>query len=187
MKNSILLILFLFIFPYFLVTAQGLKFNSNDVVISKRTSLNIFEYNKPRIEGDLSISFDLSISETPSFGYIFNLKDKSNPISYSLALVFEKDQNGVTQNFLKFNIDNEEEIFSIPLEKKDLGERKWNKVTICLKESTNEITLSINNKQFISTQENVQKIKFPQIVFWSLPPGIKGWRGLHTWVSKPLP
>ena len=165
MKNSILLILFLFIFPYYLVTAQGLKFNSNDVVISKRTSLNIFEYNKPRIEGDLSISFDLSISETPSFGYIFNVKDKSNPISYSLALVFEKDQNGVTQNFLKFNIDNEEEIFSIPLEKKDLGERKWNKVTICLKESTNEITLSINNKQFISTQENVQKIKFPQIVF----------------------
>ena len=119
MKNSAFLILFWFLFPCLVLTAQGLKFNSNDVIISKRTSLNVFEYEKPKIEGDLTISFDLSISEIPSFGYIFNVKDKSNPISYSLALVFEKDQNGAIQNFLKFNIDNEEEIFSIPLDKNE--------------------------------------------------------------------
>ena len=145
MKNSALILLFFF--SCLVLTAQGLKFNSNDVVISNRTSLNLFEYEKPKIEGDLTISFDLSISDTPSFGYIFNVKDKSNPISYSLALVFEKDQKGAIQNFLKFNIDNEEEIFSIPLDKNEIGERNWNKVTICLKESTSHITLSINEKQ----------------------------------------
>ena len=145
MKKSALILLF---FPCLVLTAQGLKFNSNDVFISNRTSLNLFEYKKPKIEGDLTISFDLSISEAPSFGYILNIKDKSNPISYSLALVFEKDQNGAIQNFLKFNIDNEEEIFSIPLDISEIGERNWNKVTICLKESTSHIILSINEKQF---------------------------------------
>jgi len=163
MKNSALILLFFF--PCLVLTAQGLKFNSNDVVISNRTSLNLFEYEKPKIEGDLTISFDLSISDTPSFGYIFNVKDKSNPISYSLALVFEKDQKGAIQNFLKFNIDNEEEIFSIPLDKNQIGERNWNKVTICLNESTSHITLSINEKQFKALQKKVLKIKFPEIVF----------------------
>ena len=165
MKNSAFLILFWFLFPCLVLTAQGLKFNSNDVIISKRTSLNVFEYEKPKIEGDLTISFDLSISEIPSFGYIFNVKDKSNPISYSLALVFEKDQNGAIQNFLKFNIDNEEEIFSIPLDKNEIGERNWNKVTICLIESTGYITLSFNEKQFKALQKKVLKIKFPEIIF----------------------
>ena len=162
MKKSALILLF---FPCLVLTAQGLKFNSNDVFISNRTSLNLFEYKKPKIEGDLTISFDLSISEAPSFGYILNIKDKSNPISYSLALVFEKDQNGAIQNFLKFNIDNEEEIFSIPLDISEIGERNWNKVTICLKESTSHIILSINEKQFKALQKKVLKTKFPEIIF----------------------
>ena len=165
MKKNIYLLFFWFLIPCLELTAQGLKFNSNDSVISKRTSFNLFEYEKPKIEGDLTISFELSFYETPSFGYIFNIKDKSNPISYSLALVFEKDQTGTIQNFLKFNIDNEEEIFSIPLDKNEIGERKWNNITISLNDSKSQISLSINEKHFKATQEKVLNIKFPEIVF----------------------
>ena len=79
MKNSAFLILFWFLFPCLVLTAQGLKFNSNDVIISKRTSLNVFEYEKPKIEGDLTISFDLSIyldrnsSQCHAQPYIFDV------------------------------------------------------------------------------------------------------------------
>jgi two-component SAPR family response regulator len=165
MKKNIYLLFFLFLIPCLSLTAQGLKFNSNDSFISKRTSFNLFEYEKPKIEGDLIISFELSIYETPSYGYILNIKDKSNPISYSLALVFEKDQTGTIQNFLKFNIDNEEEIFSIPLDKNEIDERKWNNITISLNESKSQISLSINEKHFKAPQQKVLNMKFPEIVF----------------------
>ena len=70
-----------FLFLFFNCTAagaQGLMFNSNDSLVTKRTSYKVFSSNAPEFKDHLVISFDLSLWDNKDLGYIFNLTDNNN-------------------------------------------------------------------------------------------------------------
>ena len=101
---------FLFILSFCVLDskAQGLVFNSNDSLLTKRTSLHVFGADPPVFKDHLSISFDLSLCDNANLGYVFNLADKDN--SYSLSYLYT---NGAGN--LHFNIDRQSSKLTIPL------------------------------------------------------------------------
>ena len=105
-------------FP-FLGRAQGIRFNSSDSLIINRTSYKVFAHNQPKFVGDINIDFNVSIIDSETFGYVFYIKDKNNPISYSLAYVGKDKKSGE----IKLNLDGVKTLFTFPLKKASLGER----------------------------------------------------------------
>ena len=83
------------------LNAQGIEFNSSDFPINKRTSYNVFKYKQPKFSGEFNIDFKLSIKDSNKFGYIINVKDNKNPVSYSLVYVsIDKDYGEIKLNLM---------------------------------------------------------------------------------------
>jgi hypothetical protein len=141
------------------LSAQGLRFNSNDSLINKRTSYNVFERESPRFEKQLTISFDLSLWDVEHFGYILNITDNGQN-SYSLTYIHKGDQGD-----LYFNIDGKTNKLKIPLEKQLLIRRKWLKVRLRLDLEKDLVTISLNNKQFKAAAFGFNPQMTPTIVF----------------------
>ncbi|HEY9196697.1 MAG TPA: hypothetical protein VIM77_10540, partial [Mucilaginibacter sp.] len=79
-----LVLLFVFLLPAMKGVGQGLQFGSNDSLMSKRTSYQVFKEDLPTFHDRLVIAFDLSLWDNQHLGYILNLTDdKGN--SYSLS------------------------------------------------------------------------------------------------------
>ncbi len=92
------------------LNAQGIEFNSSDFPIINRTSYNVFEYKQPKFSGEFNIDFEFSIKDPDKFGYIINIKDNKNPVSYSLVYVsVDKDYGEI-----KLNLDGVKTLVSIP-------------------------------------------------------------------------
>src|SRR5438067_8009950 len=66
---------------------QGLQFGSNDSLMSKRTSYQVFKDDAPTFHDRLVISFDLSLWDNQHLGYILNLTDDQGN-SYSLSAIY---------------------------------------------------------------------------------------------------
>ena len=139
--------------------SQGIRFNSSESSIAERTSYNVFAHDQQKFTGDFSIEFDLSIIDSKIFGYILNVKDQNNPISYSLAYINSTDELGE----LKFNLDGVKELLSVPINKQLIGSRKW--IKIVLNFTYKKITLSVNDLIFSSNENKFNNIIIPEIYF----------------------
>ncbi|MDB5026262.1 MAG: hypothetical protein JWP78_4017 [Mucilaginibacter sp.] len=145
--NKILLLNFKVLFLFVLTLwfpdskAQGLLFNSNDSLLTKRTSLHVFSSDVPVFQGHLSINFDLALWDNAHLGYVFNLADKES--SYSLSYLY-MDGAG----YLNFNIDRQSNKIKIPLEASLLKKEKWMKVKVDLDLNGDKVTIYINNKLY---------------------------------------
>src|ERR1700739_4532192 len=102
----------------FFGSAQGLLFNSNDSLVTRRTSLHVFGNDLPDFHGHLSVSFYLSLWDNAHLGYILNIAEKDN--SYSLSYIY-MDGTG----FLNFNIDRKSNKIKVPLDASMLKKGKW--------------------------------------------------------------
>jgi DNA-binding SARP family transcriptional activator len=121
--------------------AQGLLFNSNDSLLTKRTSFHVFSNDVPEFRNYISINFDLSLWDNAHLGYVFNLSEKDN--SYSLSYLY---MNG--KGFLNFNIDRKSNKIQIPLDASMLKKGKWMKVRIDLDLKNDKVKLYINDKLY---------------------------------------
>ncbi|MDB5153396.1 MAG: hypothetical protein JWR54_2147 [Mucilaginibacter sp.] len=145
--NKILLLNFKVFFLFVLTLqfpdskAQGLLFNSNDSLLTKRTSLHVFSSDLPVFRDHLSINFDLSLWDNAHLGYVFNLTDKDN--SYSLSYLY---MNGA--GYLNFNIDRQSNKIKIPLQASLLKKEKWMKVKVDLDLQGDKVSIYINNKLY---------------------------------------
>ena len=149
---------YLILFP-FLGHAQGIRFNSSESSIVERTSYSVFAYNQQKFTGDFRIAFDVSIIDSKIFGYILNIKDQNNPISYSLAYIDSTSELGE----LKFNLDGVKELISVPINKDLIGSRKW--IKIVLNFTNKKIILSVNDLHFSSNENKFNNIIVPEIYF----------------------
>lgn len=123
---------------------QGLQFGSNDSLMSKRTSYQVFKDDLPTFHDHLVIGFDLSLWDNQHLGYILNLTDdKGN--SYSLSAIYNHG------SFLNFNIDSRSNKLSIPLADTMLKRRKWFKVIVDLDLKGDKVGISINGKWYRAT------------------------------------
>ncbi|MFL3660304.1 MAG: kelch repeat-containing protein [Polaribacter sp.] len=141
--------------------SQGIRFNSSASSIVERTSYNVFVHDQPKFSGNFSIEFDLSIIDSKVFGYVLNIKDKDNPISYSLAYIYNTGGNGE----LKLNLDGVKKLLSVPIEKELIGSRKWMKIVLNFNSTSKEITLKVNDKIFSSIENEFNNTIVPEIHF----------------------
>jgi two-component SAPR family response regulator len=155
------LLLIVSVFMPNLLTAQGVEFNSNDNLISNRTSYNVFEYHQPKFTNKFSVEFSLSINNPSSFGYIFSIKDKNNTSSYSLSYVNTSNTSGQ----IKFNLDALKNIFSIPIEAELLGSRKWIEIKLIFNSKENNILLLVNNKRHLYQECVFKNSIVPEVYF----------------------
>jgi two-component SAPR family response regulator len=141
-------------------SAQGLLFQANDRLISERTSYKVFDNKIPVFNNHFAISFDLSILDTTSFGYVCFIKDKESNASFSFTLS-EKDR----YIFLDFNIDSKENLLQIPIKKSDLGYRRWHRIKINFLSDKNSIEIKVDNKVYTSFFKQYGNRFSPIIVF----------------------
>lgn len=125
--------------------AQGLLFNSNDSLVTRRTSLHVFGSDVPEFRGRLSVSFYISLWDNAHLGYILNLAEKDN--SYSLSYLY-MDGTG----FLNFNIDRKSNKIKVPLDASMLKKGKWTPVTLDLDLVNDKASLFIDGKRYDAEQ-----------------------------------
>ena len=123
------------------VKAQGLQFNANDSLLTKRTSFNVFKSKPVEFKNHFFIDFELSVWDTSSLGYVFNLAEKNN--SYSLSYLYNNDAGS-----LNFNIDSKSNKIKIPLPSALLKRKKWMPVKIDFNLAADAVTIYINNKNY---------------------------------------
>jgi hypothetical protein len=123
---------------------QGLQFGSNDSLMSKRTSYQVFKEDPPTFHDRLVIGFDLSLWDNQHLGYILNLTDDQGN-SYSLSAIYNQG------SFLNFNIDSRSNKLSIPLPGALLKRRKWFKVIVDLDLKGDKAGISVNGKWYKAT------------------------------------
>ena len=142
------------------LSAQGLLFQANDRLISERTSYKVFDTKIPVFNNHFAISFDLSILDTTSFGYVCFIKDKESNASFSFTLS-EKDR----YIFLDFNIDSKENLLQIPIKKSDLGYRRWHRIKINFLSDKNSIEIKVDDKVYTSYFKQYENRFSPIMVF----------------------
>ncbi|MGN6396788.1 MAG: Kelch repeat-containing protein [Mucilaginibacter sp.] len=121
---------------------QGLQFNSNDSLLSRRTSYLVFKKDPPKFNGKLDINFDLSLWDIEHLGYILNITDTKNN-SYSLSSIHLNNAQ-----FLNFNIDSKSNKLQIPLPLGQLKRHIWMPVKIHLDLNANTVGIHINGKWY---------------------------------------
>jgi len=142
---KVIVCLFILSFQFLDSKAQGLLFNSNDSLLTKRTSLKVFNADIPEFRDHLFINFDLSLWDNAHLGYVFNLAEKDN--SYSLSYLYN-DGAG----YLNFNIDRKSNKIKIPLDASLLKKKKWMRVKIDLDLKGDRVSIYINNKVYQASQ-----------------------------------
>ena len=147
---------------FFQLKAQGLQFNSNDSLLTKRTSFTVFTDNAVEFKNNLHIDFDLSVWDKSNLGYILNLVAKNN--SYSLSYLYN---NGVAS--LNFNIDSKSNKLKIPLSASLLKRKKWIKVKMDFNLAADEVNININNKNYHADKLGLSKTIKAKLIFGKNP------------------
>lgn len=92
--------------------SQGLLFQANDKEIKERTSLQIFQEGEiPCFTKNFQLSFELSIRDFDTFGYVFLLKEDQGKTKYSFTYTYLDGENST----FKFNTDGKENHYSLNL------------------------------------------------------------------------
>ena len=161
-RFKLLLIIVGLIFCIPEVKPQGLQFNSNDSLVTKRTSLNVFNSKRIEFKDHLFINFDLSVWDTSNLGYILNLAEKNN--SYSLSYLYD---NGA--GFLNFNIDSKSNKIKIPLSSSLLKRKKWMKVKIDFDLTADKVNININNTNYAAAKLGLNDKITAKLIFGKNP------------------
>jgi two-component SAPR family response regulator len=143
-KLLLVIIVLIFYFSIPSGRAQGLMFSSNNTLISKRTSYQVFTKTDFSFSTRLHIDFDLLLWDENHLGYIVLVTDKDN--SYSLSYLNTKNTSS-----LNFNIDRVSNKLNIPLNEDEINKHKWIKVKIDFDLVGNTVNLSVNNKHYKAT------------------------------------
>jgi len=121
--------------------AQGLMFNSNDSLVTKRTSYKVFSSSIPEFQNHLIVSFDLSLWDNKDLGYIFNLTGQNN--SYSLSYLYFNNAA-----YLNFNIDSKSNKLQMPLQKSQLSKQNWIKVKVDFNLLQDKVNIYIDGQPY---------------------------------------
>jgi two-component SAPR family response regulator len=153
-----IIFLFILLLTGYESKGQGLQFNSNDSLLSKRTSYSVFKIDPPIFSGHLYVNFDLSLWDNEHLGYILNITDTKNN-SYSLSSIY----NGSPS--LNFNIDSKSNKINIPLTANQLKKRNWMPVKIDIDLKANTVGIFISGKWYRANGFNFDGAITPKIYF----------------------
>ncbi len=142
-----------------IIYSQGLLFHANYEPISQRSSLYLFDKNTEVFEDFLDISFEFSLYDRETFGFLFFVNDEKNKSSYAITLSPENEFV-----HLKFNIVGKNSLLNIPIPKEKLGIRRWQKIKIKLNNKENEILFQLNNDNYV-VKTRTHSVYKPVLIF----------------------
>lgn len=141
--------------------SQGLLFQGNNTLIDERTSYSVFEQKQPHFKNTISISFDISIHEFNSFGYIFRLKDTQTNLTYNFTYAYIDNQHSL----FKFNSEGKDNLISIELNNDELGRQHWLNLSFTFYLNNHYLLLHINGKEYKVDNLNLPTQLYPHISF----------------------
>jgi two-component SAPR family response regulator len=154
----ILISLYAFSIP---VSSQGLRFYSNNELIANRTSYEVFHNKAPVFQDYLSMSFDISILDPGSFGFIFHLVDEENGTYYNLTHTSSNPETSV----LKLNFSNQTNLLEISVPKSKLGSGQWNNLSVVFDAFNNNITITFLGETY-SVNKSIDEFILDASVFF---------------------
>jgi two-component SAPR family response regulator len=159
-----IVLLFILFVPAIKSQAQGLMFNSNDALMSERTSYTVFGPDIPAFYDHLRMDFDLSLWDNEHLGYVFNIID-GHKNSYSLTYIFNLDGSPA----LNFNIDSKSNKIKIPLRLSQLNKRTWINVKVDIDLKANTVGFYVNGQWYRASDFGFDNKLIPIITFGKNP------------------
>ena len=141
--------------------SQGLLFQANDKEIKERTSLQIFQEGEiPCFTKNFQLSFELSIRDFDTFGYVFLLKEDQGKTKYSFTYTYLDGEN-IT---FKFNTDGKENHYSLNL-RNDALAYQWIPVSFAFDLQQDVLTIRIGDNEKKITSLGLKDTFCPHLFF----------------------
>lgn len=141
--------------------SQGLLFQANDKEIKERTSLQIFQEGEiPCFTKNFQLSFELSIRDFDTFGYVFLLKEDQEKTKYSFTYTYLDGENST----FKFNTDGKENHYSLNL-RNDALAYQWIPVSFAFDLQQDVLTIRIGDNEKKITSLGLKDTFCPHLFF----------------------
>lgn len=141
--------------------SQGLLFQANDKEIKERTSLQIFQEGEiPCFTKNFQLSFELSIRDFDTFGYVFLLKEDQGKTQYSFTYIYLDGENST----FKFNTDGKENHYSLNL-RNDALAYQWIPVSFAFDLQQDVLTIRIGDNEKRITSLGLKDTFCPHLFF----------------------
>lgn len=141
--------------------SQGLLFKANDKEIKERTSLQIFQEGEiPCFTKNFQLSFELSIRDFDTFGYVFLLKEDQGKTKYSFTYTYLDGENST----FKFNTDGKENHYSLNL-RNDALAYQWIPVSFAFDLQQDVLTIRIGDNEKKITSLGLKDTFCPHLFF----------------------
>ena len=141
--------------------SQGLLFQANDKEIKERTSLQIFKEGEiPCFTKNFQLSFELSIRDFDTFGYVFLLKEDQGKTKYSFTYTYLDGENST----FKFNTDGKENHYSLNL-RNDALAYQWIPVSFAFDLQQDVLTIRIGDNEKKITSLGLKDTFCPHLFF----------------------
>ena len=141
--------------------SQGLLFQANDKEIKERTSLQIFQEGEiPCFTKNFQLSFELSIRDFDTFGYVFLLKEDLWKSKYSFTYTYLDGENST----FKFNTDGKENHYSLNL-RNDALAYQWIPVSFAFDLQQDVLTIRIGDNEKKITSLGLKDTFCPHLFF----------------------
>ena len=141
--------------------SQGLLFQANDKEIKERTSLQIFQEGEiPCFTKNFQLSFELSIRDFDTFGYVFLLKEDQGKTKYSFTYTYLDGENSI----FKFNTDGKENHYSLNL-RNDALAYQWIPVSFAFDLQQDVLTIRIGDNEKKITSLGLKDTFCPHLFF----------------------
>ena len=141
--------------------SQGLLFQANDKEIKERTSLQILQEGEiPCFTKNFQLSFELSIRDFDTFGYVFLLKEDQGKTKYSFTYTYLDGENST----FKFNTDGKENHYSLNL-RNDALAYQWIPVSFAFDLQQDVLTIRIGDNEKKITSLGLKDTFCPHLFF----------------------
>ncbi|MGL4293042.1 MAG: Kelch repeat-containing protein [Bacteroidales bacterium] len=149
-----------FLLVTFLISAQGLFFQSSRLPIKDRTSYDVFTAKQPEFSSRFHVAFDMSLYDEMPIGFILRLKDQQNDKVYNLFY----DGQGESILF-KLNEEGKCSLLTAEIHRNELRDKYWFKVNILFDLKNDSIQLQIDKQSWNCSNISLPETCSPKIVF----------------------
>ena len=157
--KRVYILLFIIISALGSIHGQGLQFQSTVASIEKRTSYDVFAYQKETFNDKLEIHFAMQLPWNATLGYVLRVIDKPSNQTYNLFL---ESQGG---DFFELNEEGCKTLIKHHFKRGNLRNKQWFDVQLIFDFRDKEITLIVDDERATTKKANLADKMSPQIVF----------------------
>lgn len=143
------------------VLSQGLKFTGMDFPIDRRSSYAVFNDASVMFRDSLAISFEFCSMPPSEFGYILRIKNaRDKKMSWNMS--YDGTGEGV---IIRLNEEGHNSLIKAELSHSEIQPMRWTRISVRFDMTRDSVYLSIGDKEYASSSENMKKDLHARIYF----------------------